>query len=128
MLHVDFLVWLQHHPLLQVGRIFRVRLGSVIGRGVDGWVRAQDPRAYRDGYCGETLSAASCVPVTADPNIEGYVSWALEPAPGEAFRIIEIRTNRGALAIEIATYKRDDSEALTAAAMRLLSTLRQTGS
>lgn len=121
---VDFLVWLQHHPLLRVGRIYRVRLGNLVGKVLDGRVIAADKRARADGYCGETSSQRPCVPVTADPDIEGSISWALEPAPGEVFRIIEIETNQGALAIEISTYK--DADQFKLAAMGVLSTLHQT--
>jgi len=69
------------------------------------------------------MSKAPCVPVTADPNEEGYVSWALEPAAGEIFRIIEIQTNRGSLVIEIGTSK--GANQFMASAMDVLSTLQQ---
>jgi hypothetical protein len=119
---VDFLVWLQHHPLLRAGHIYRVRLGNVVARVLDGRVVAADDRAYADGYCGETMSQAPCVPLTADPNIEGYVSWALEP--GDLFRIIEIETNRGSLAIEIDPPEKAADE-FKLSAMGVLSTLHQ---
>ena len=52
------------------------------------------------------------------------VSWRLDPAPGELFRIIEIETSRGSLAIEMGATK--GAFDFKRSAMGILSTLHMT--
>jgi hypothetical protein len=63
------------------------------------------------------MSHFPCVPITVDPNAEGYVSFSL--GAGEIFRIIEVRTPGRAVVMEIASGKPFRSKA-----MSLLRTLR----
>jgi hypothetical protein len=110
----DFLAWLQRHPFLRVGRIQHLRLGMFIATAVDGRVQ----RANQ--VCGESMSHYPCVPITVDPNAEGFVSFSLEP--GHIFRIIKVKTPGRSVVIEIRTVKK--AQPFIPAAMRLLRTLR----
>jgi hypothetical protein len=112
-LHGDFLLWLQRHPFLRVGRIQHLRLGKFVATAVDGKVK------HATQECGESMSHFPCVPITVDPDPEGFVSFSLEP--GEIFRIIEARTPGRSVVMEIATKK---PQPFQGAAMRLLRTLR----
>jgi hypothetical protein len=109
----DFLAWLQRHPFLRLGRIQHLRLGMFTATAVDGSVKRTNQ------VCGESMSHYPCVPITVDPNAEGFVSFSLEP--GEVFRIIKVKTPGRSVVIEIRTVKK--AQPFIPAAMRLLQTL-----
>lgn len=107
----DFLAWLQRHPSLRVGRIQHLRLGRFVATAVDGKVK------HANQECGESMSHFPCVPITVDPDPEGFVSFSL--VRGEIFRIIEARTPGRSVVMEIESGKPFRSKA-----MSLLRTLR----
>jgi len=110
----DFLTWLQRHPSLRVGRIQHLRLGKFVATAVDGKVK------HANQECGESMSHFPCVPITVDPDPEGFVSFSLER--GEIFRMIKVKTPGRSVVIQIATFGK--AQPFIAAAMRLLRTLR----
>lgn len=96
-LRIDFLSWLRRHPHLRVTAPRAITIGGVPARELSGRVLSPDHQAFEKGYCGLTLSAGPCVPITADPTEEGYVSYELSQR--EVFRIVVFsRPGRGLLA------------------------------
>jgi Tol biopolymer transport system component len=117
-LHTSFLEWIVKHPHLKTTTIKNIRLADFPGQMVDGHVRSADAGAYDNGFCGETMSASPCVPLTADQSPEGYVTLAL--APRATFRFIALRLpHRRKLLIEL-----DGNGAFIRTAMNVLGTLR----
>ena len=69
--------------------------------------------------CGEEfIRDVPCLPITADPNDEGYVSWYL--TPGRYYRLIDVSAPTGRIIVWIEGDKLRELTATDA----ILSTLR----
>ncbi len=85
-------------PYVQVVDQRVVNLGGIDASQIDFVVREGDPNARHADMCGEEfVRDAPCLPITADPNDEGYVSWSLDP--GTAYRLIDVSAPSGRLII-----------------------------
>lgn len=70
----DFVAWLLQHEYLETEPPVQVRFGELVGTQVEFRVIRDDPTAMDAGFCGTTNSRGPCLPLTADPSDEGYVS------------------------------------------------------
>ena len=96
-----------------------VDLGGVQAKQIDFFVNNGDANARHSDMCGEEfIRDVPCLPITADPNDEGYVSWWLDP--GTFYRLIDVWTPSGRVVISIDVDDAGELEATEA----LLSTLR----
>lgn len=115
----DLVDFVARNPYVRVVGTRTVQLRNVAARQLD-FVARDDPKARKEGLCGEYgIRDDPCLPITADPNVEGYVSFTLEL--GEPQRLIDIRTQSGRLILVLGDV---DLFSEFAAAERLLKTLR----
>lgn len=117
----SFVEWLVHHPHLRVRGRRAVVVGGVSGEMIDFDVLRIDREAQRNGFCGLTNSAGPCLPITADPDEEGYVSIELWPSdPGEPYTFIVLEVSaRRSLLVEVQGFEREKPDF-----ERVLSTVR----
>jgi len=120
----SFAEFIASNPLLETTGIRRIQLGPVAVEMVDARPLRNDPEAYREGFCGTTMSSAPCLPLTGDSDPqEGYVT--LSVTPNTNFRAISFDTPAGRALVFIEGPKSEaQRESFLVAAMRLLSTLR----
>ena len=115
----DLTAHLAKSPYVTVLDLRTVNLGGVDANQVDLLVNRGDPNARHADMCGEEfIRDVPCLPVTADPNDEGYVSWHL--TPGNFYRLIDVSAPSGRIIVSI------EGEELSelAATERILETLR----
>lgn len=116
----DLVDFVASNPYVRVERVGTARFGELTARQIDFVVRQGDPKARRESLCGEyTLRDDPCLPISADANEEGYVSFSLELH--EPQRLIDLHTRSGRLILLVSGI--DRFRQLTEAE-RLLRTLR----
>jgi hypothetical protein len=118
----DLVEFVAGSPYVQVHGIRTVRLGGTSARALDFTPTRGDPVARRTGLCGGggfALSEMECLPVSADPSAEGFVTFMLQL--GQPHRLIDLRSPEGRLILVITHIERFGDLALSE---RVLTTLR----
>jgi WD40 repeat protein len=93
----DFIGFLRRHPRLRTGPPAAVRVGGLRATQVDVTAVSFDPKGHDEGLCGRPSLGDPCVPISTDPNVEGWTSVAFDK--GQRARFIYVRTPKWKLVI-----------------------------
>lgn len=109
-------------PYVEVFDRRTIHLGGLEAKQIEFAVEQGDPSARQNDMCGEyLLRDEPCLPISADPNDEGYVSWSL--SPGESYRLIDLSSPSG----RVILYVELGEPSQRSIAEKLLRTLRVGG-
>jgi hypothetical protein len=95
----DFIGFLRHHPRLRAARPIAVRIGGVRGTLLDVTATSNDPEGQAESLCGTPSWNEPCLPISHDPDAEGFVSVALWR--GLRARFIYLRTRSWQLVVVV---------------------------